>query len=74
VGILKEHPALKSLCGNMGNETELDMSGKMNGADDAIMLVPEIIDNRAMTSLSLASNYLGVAGAKIIAAVLPMCT
>jgi hypothetical protein len=28
----------------------------------------------AMRSLSLASNYLGVAGAKIIAAVLPMCT
>jgi hypothetical protein len=27
--ILKEHPTLKSLCGSNGNETELDMSGKM---------------------------------------------
>jgi hypothetical protein len=60
ISILKEHPTLKSLCGNTfkhgntkGNETELDMSGKMRGATDAMMLVPEIIDNRAMTSLSL---------------------
>jgi hypothetical protein len=37
-------------------------------------LADSIKDNGAMTSLSLASNYLGVAGAKIIAAVLPMCT
>jgi hypothetical protein len=54
--ILKDHPALKSLCGNKGNEVELDMSGKMDGAAVAIMLVPEINDNGAMTSLNLASN------------------
>jgi hypothetical protein len=65
--ILKEHPTLKSLCGNTGNETELDMSGKQMGAKDAIMLVPEIIDNGAMMSLNLASNYLGISGAKIVA-------
>ena len=35
--ILKEHATLKSLCGNKGDETELDMSGKKMGADDAIM-------------------------------------
>jgi hypothetical protein len=56
--ILKDHPTLKSLCGNKGNEVELDMSGKMDGAADAIMLVPEITDNGAMTSLNLASNHL----------------
>jgi hypothetical protein len=67
VSILKEHPTLKSLCGNKGDETELDMSGKMNGAGDAIMLVPELINNGAMTSLNLASNYLGSRGAKIVA-------
>jgi hypothetical protein len=69
VSILKEHPALKSLCGNKGDETELDMSGKMKGAADAIMLVlvPEIIDNGAMTSLSLSDNVLGVGGARIVA-------
>jgi hypothetical protein len=57
--ILKEHSALKSLCGNNGDETELDMSGKMDGAEDAIMLAAEIIDNRALSELNLASNNLG---------------
>jgi hypothetical protein len=71
--ILKEHPTLKSLCGNIGEETELDMSGKEMGAGDAIMLAPEIAGNGALTSLNLASNSLGTQGAKIIAAVLPKC-
>jgi hypothetical protein len=72
--ILKEHPTLKSLCGNKGNETELDMNGTMDGAEDAIMLAAEVVDNRAMTSLNLASNSLGIEGAKIIADILPKCT
>jgi Ran GTPase-activating protein (RanGAP) involved in mRNA processing and transport len=66
--ILKEHPTLKSLCGNKGDETELDMSGKNMCAEGVIMLVPEIIDNGAMTSLNLAENYMGADGAKHIAA------
>jgi hypothetical protein len=74
VSILKEHPTLKSLCGNRGDETTLDMCGKMNGADDAIMLAAEVVDNGAMTSLNLASNIFGVEGAKIVAAFLPKCT
>jgi hypothetical protein len=57
--ILKEHLTLKSLCGNKGGETELDMSGKMKGAGDAIMLAAEIIDNGALSSLNLAENSLG---------------
>jgi hypothetical protein len=72
--ILKEHPTLKSLCGNRGNEAKLDMSGKKMDASDAIMLAAEIVGNGAMTSLNLASNELGVEGAKIIAACLPKCT
>jgi hypothetical protein len=55
VSILKEHPTLKSLCGNSGKEAELDMSGKMKGADDAIMLAAEIVNNRALSSLNLFS-------------------
>jgi hypothetical protein len=39
-----------------------------------IALADAISDMRAMTSLNLASNSLGVEGAKIIAAVLPKCT
>jgi hypothetical protein len=57
--IFKEHPTLKSLCGNTGDETELDMRGKMTGAADAIMLAPEIAGNGALTSLNLASNDIG---------------
>ena len=54
--ILKEHATLRSLCGNKGDETELDMSGKRMGADGAIMLAPEIVANGALTSLDLSSN------------------
>jgi hypothetical protein len=34
------------------------MSGKMNGAEDAIMLVAEIIDNGALTRLDISRNKL----------------
>jgi hypothetical protein len=56
--ILKEHPTLKSLCGNSGEEIELDMSGKKIGVKGAIMLAPEITGNGALMSLNLASNCL----------------
>jgi hypothetical protein len=56
--ILKEHPTLKSLCGNSGEETELDMRGKEIGAEGAIMLAPEIA-NGAMSVLNLADNAIG---------------
>ena len=58
VGILKEHPTLMSLCGNKGNEAELNMSGKMEGAEDSIMLVPEIVANGAIEKLLMADNSL----------------
>jgi hypothetical protein len=65
--ILKDHPTLKSLCGNSGEETELDMSGKQIGAEGAVMLAPEIAGNGALTSLDLSSNNLGAQGGKIFA-------
>jgi hypothetical protein len=87
--ILKEHPTLKSLCGNSGEETELDMSGKMD-AGDAIMLVPEIVDNGSLTKLMFGdkqvvtmttemteANFSGKLEsheAQIVAAFLPNCT
>jgi hypothetical protein len=37
-------------------------------------ITTDISDKRAITSLNLASNTLGVEGAKIIAACLPKCT
>ena len=54
--ILKDHPTLKSLCGNTGDETELDMSGKKMGADGAIMLAPEIVANGALAKLAIRNN------------------
>ena len=58
VAILNKHNTLKSLCGNKGDETELDMSGKKMGAEGAIMLAPEIVANGTVTSLDLSSNKL----------------
>jgi hypothetical protein len=50
-----------------GEPIDLDVSG--------INTIANAIPNmRAMTSLNLASNKLGVEGAKIIAACLPKCT
>jgi hypothetical protein len=57
VAILKAHPTLKSLCGNKGNETELDMSGKMDGAEDAIMVAAEVVDNRAISTFTFSGDY-----------------
>jgi hypothetical protein len=70
VGILKEHPTLKSLCGNNGDETELHMSGKMHGAEDVIMLAAEIISNRAISSVNLLKNSIGIDQAKVLASIL----
>lgn len=59
---LEKHPTLTSLCGNMGDETDLDMSGgsidlRMKGGD-VIMLAPEIVANRSITRLNLSDNDL----------------
>jgi hypothetical protein len=57
--ILKEHATLKSLCGNTGNETELDMSGESGcrlGAEGAIMLAPEIADNEALAKFVFSAQ------------------
>jgi hypothetical protein len=57
--VLKEHATLKSLCGNKGNETELDMSGnpcKRLGAEGAIMLAPEIADNGTISTLTFGDK------------------
>ena len=77
VAILNEHSTLKSLCGNKGDEAELDMSGKNMGADGAIMLAPEIVANGALTSLNMSNNRIGyggnMSGVKALAAAIPEC-
>jgi hypothetical protein len=68
VSSFKEHDTLKSLCGNKGDETKLDMSGKMtHSAGYATMLAVEIVDNKALTSLTLSLNRLCAKGATIVA-------
>ena len=62
--ILKTRDILKSLCGNSGDETELDMNGKNISAAEATMLAAEIAGNRALTkgpSLSLGGTMIVVA-------------
>jgi Ran GTPase-activating protein (RanGAP) involved in mRNA processing and transport len=57
--ILKKHATLKSLCGNKGDESELNLvgsRGKQMGADGAIMLAPEIVANGALEKLLMADN------------------
>jgi hypothetical protein len=66
--ILKEHPTLKSLCGNSGEETELDMSGKVMDDGDAIMLVPEIVDNDALLKLDVSKNRIPAANKALLKA------
>jgi Ran GTPase-activating protein (RanGAP) involved in mRNA processing and transport len=59
-GILNEYPTLKSLCGNKGDETELDMSGKAMDTGDIIMLAAEIVGNGAISSVNLLGNAIPV--------------
>ena len=49
---------LRSLCGNAGDETHLDMSREMGGCPDAVMLAAEIRNNQALTSLDVSENEL----------------
>ena len=65
--ILKKHETLKSLCGNKGDETELNMNGTNLGADGATMLVPELIANPVLVKCDLSSNKLGDYGTMTIA-------
>ena len=62
-----KHRTLKSICGIKGDETELDKSNKYLQPCDAIMLKPEIVANKALTSLDISSNRLFAEGAKELA-------
>jgi hypothetical protein len=57
-----------------GEEQVLKQRPEEYGPLGAIAIAIAIPDMRAMMSLNLASNKLGVEGAKIIAACLPKCT
>ncbi len=49
---------LSSLCGNMGNETKLDMSGQKLGVVGAIMLAPEIAASKVLIELDVSDSAL----------------
>jgi hypothetical protein len=71
--MLAANTVLKELDVSSNNWMEMG-SSKGDGPGFAKELAVGISDNGAMASLSLASNDLGVQGAKVIAAVLPKCT
>jgi Leucine-rich repeat (LRR) protein len=56
---LHGHRMLKSMCGNRGDETDLDMSNKIIRAEGAIMLAPEIAANTLLTKLDISNNDIG---------------
>jgi hypothetical protein len=71
---LATNTVLKEL--DLSGESETTMTNAIANVDVAFVtaFVPGLSDNRAMTSLNLTSNSLGVEGAKIVAAFLPKCT
>jgi hypothetical protein len=56
---LSAHPNLVSLCGIATDATAADLSGIGIDAYDAIVLVSELPDKRALSVLNMASNNLG---------------
>ena len=65
--MMKAHPTLVSLCGIADDATEANLSGLRMNVDDAVVLADELPAKGALTSLNLASNYLGAEGAKHVA-------
>ena len=53
---IKQKKRMITLCGLKGDETELDLSGKMSGAEDVLMLAEDIKDNRAMSKLTIGDS------------------
>jgi hypothetical protein len=74
--IMRAKPNLVSLCGIADDATEADLSGLGMDADDAIVLVSELPDKGALTSLDLSLNWLRAEGTKIVAEAIKvtMCT
>ena len=68
VDAFKANDTLKSLCGNTGYETTLDMSDNMRLTSvDVIMLAPEIKANASLRSLNISKNRMTAAGAQTLA-------
>jgi Ran GTPase-activating protein (RanGAP) involved in mRNA processing and transport len=57
---------MATLCGLKGDETELNLSGKMNGAADALVLADEIKDMGSLSSANLLGNRIGVEQAQAL--------
>ena len=55
-GILRDHATLRSLCGNTGHESELNVEGDEMSAEDAIMLAPEIVANGALETITFGNK------------------
>jgi len=57
---IKHEKKMVTLCGLQGSETELDLSGKLSGAADALMLVEDIKHNTALSKLKINSYWLPI--------------
>jgi Ran GTPase-activating protein (RanGAP) involved in mRNA processing and transport len=57
---IKHEKKMITLCGLKGDETELNLSGNMNGAADALMLAEEIKDMGSLSCVNLLKNDIPV--------------
>jgi hypothetical protein len=57
---IKHEKKMITLCGLKGDETELNLSGKMTGAADALMLAEEIKDMGSLSKLKMSKYELPV--------------
>jgi Ran GTPase-activating protein (RanGAP) involved in mRNA processing and transport len=88
VAALSQHPTVKSMCGNLGNEIELNMESKKIDLADAILLAPEIIRNEnlervvvskkmkmetALTEANFTQGAIDIAALVVLAAFIPKC-
>ena len=71
VAAAKQGGNIKTLCGIKEGQTEVDLRSNRLKAPDAVLLSFDLEFNRALTSLGLYNNEIGVGGAKAIAAALP---
>ena len=71
VAAAKQHGNIKTLCGIAEGMGEVDLSGQLLKAPDAVLLSFDLEVNRALNTLDLIGNQLGDEGARHIAAALP---
>ncbi|KAK3271197.1 hypothetical protein CYMTET_20443 [Cymbomonas tetramitiformis] len=67
---MEQNDSLTSACGIPSNATNVDLSGKNLGSEDALLLAGELVLNKSINTLNLTGNLIGPAGAAALGAAL----